>query len=184
MPSSYTTLLGLVLPVTGDLNGTWGSTVNAQLTQLVEDSLAGYATASVAAGNWTLSTTGTGATNEARMAIIIPTGAPGVSRDIYAPKLSKNYIVINNSDAAVVFRGGPGTPTTGVTIPTGQRATVAWDGGASDFKFVSPLGTSDGSVANAATATTATNLAGGSAGTTPYQTAAGATAMLAAGTAG
>jgi hypothetical protein len=37
---------------------------------------------------------------------------------------------------------------------------------------------------NAATATTATNLAGGSAGTIPYQSAAGTTAMLAAGTAG
>jgi len=37
---------------------------------------------------------------------------------------------------------------------------------------------------NATTATTATNLAGGSAGTVPYQSAAGATAMLAAGTAG
>ena len=37
---------------------------------------------------------------------------------------------------------------------------------------------------NATTATTATNLAGGSAGTIPYQSAAGTTAMLAAGTAG
>ena len=37
---------------------------------------------------------------------------------------------------------------------------------------------------NAATATTATNLAGGSAGAVPYQTGSGATAMLAAGTAG
>src|ERR1017187_2772139 len=37
---------------------------------------------------------------------------------------------------------------------------------------------------NAATATTATNLAGGAGGTIPYQTAAGATTMLANGTAG
>jgi hypothetical protein len=37
---------------------------------------------------------------------------------------------------------------------------------------------------NATTATTATNLAGGSAGTVPYQSAAGTTAMLAAGTSG
>jgi hypothetical protein len=37
---------------------------------------------------------------------------------------------------------------------------------------------------NAATATTATNLAGGSAGTVPYQSAAGTTVQLAAGTAG
>ena len=39
-------------------------------------------------------------------------------------------------------------------------------------------------IGNAATATTATNIAGGAAGAVPYQTGSGATAMLAAGTAG
>jgi hypothetical protein len=65
MPSSYTNLLGLVLPTTGELNGTWGGVINAQQTQLVEDSVAGYATANVTSGDWTLSTTGGGATRPA-----------------------------------------------------------------------------------------------------------------------
>jgi hypothetical protein len=76
MPSSYTSLLGFVLPVTGELSGTWGTTVNAQLTQLIEDSIAGLATASVAGGNWTLSTASSGASNEARLMVRVAGGAP------------------------------------------------------------------------------------------------------------
>jgi hypothetical protein len=132
MATSYTTLLGFALPVTGELSGTWGDTVNASITQLEEDAIAGVATASVASGNWTLSTTGSGASNEARKAILIPTGSPGVSRNIVAPSSSKAYIVVNQSNAAVVLKG---SATTGVTIATGTTALCAWNG--SDFVIVS-----------------------------------------------
>ncbi len=128
MPTSYTSLLGLALPVTGELQGTWGTTVNDSITELVEDAIAATATASVTSGNWTLSTTGSGSANEARCAIIRPTGTPGVSRDVIAPGQSKAYIVDNQSDAAVVFKA---TATTGVTIAAGKQALVAWNG--SDF---------------------------------------------------
>jgi len=133
MATSYTTLLGLAQPATGELGGTWGSVVNSSVTQLVEDSVAGVATQSVASGNWTLSTTGAGATNEARKAILIPTGSPGVSRNIIAPSSSKAYLVINQSNAAVVLKGAA---TTGVTIATGANVLVAWNG--SDFVSVTP----------------------------------------------
>jgi hypothetical protein len=134
MTTQYTTLLGFALPVTGELSGTWGDTVNSSITQLEEDAIAGVATASVASGNWTLSTTGSGASNEARKAILIPTGSPGVSRNILAPNSSKAYIVVNQSNAAVVLKGVTG-PTTGVTIATGTTALCAWNG--SDFVIVS-----------------------------------------------
>jgi hypothetical protein len=131
--SSYTTLLGLVLPVEGELIDSWGDTVNAELTQLLEDSIAGYATQSVAGGNWTLTTTGSGAANQARMAILIATGTPSTTRYIYAPKFSKSYVVINNSDSTLVVSGGPTSPTTGVAITAGDSALVTWDTGTSDF---------------------------------------------------
>lgn len=173
MPSSYTNLLGLVLPVTGELSGTWGNTVNAQLTQLVEDSIAGFATASVTSGDWTLTTAGSGLSNQARMAILVPTGTPGVSRDIFAPKMSKVYFVVNKSDAAVVLRGGPGTPTTGVAIPASAARVVFWDNAASDFVLVS-----------ATNANVATDVAGGTVGQLLYQAGASDTAFLSVGTAG
>lgn len=177
MATSYTTLLGFALPVTGELSGTWGDTVNASITQLEEDSIAGVATASVASANWTLSTTGSGASNEARKAILIPTGSPGVSRNIVAPSSSKAYIVVNQSNAAVVLKG---SATTGVTIATGTTALCAWNG--SDFVIVSQnLGNASGTlaVANGGTNATATPTAGA----VPYGTGT-AYAFTAAGTAG
>jgi hypothetical protein len=132
MPTSYTSLLGFALPVTGELQGTWGTTVNDSITELVEDSIAATATASVTSGNWTLSTTGSGSANEARCAILIPTGTPGVSRNVIVPSQSKAYIVINQSDAAVVLKG---SATTGTTIAAGDKAVVAWNG--SDFVTIS-----------------------------------------------
>jgi hypothetical protein len=128
MATNYTNLLGFALPTTGELAGTWGQVVNDSITELVEDSIAGTATASVTGGDWTLSTTGSGASNEARCAIIRPTGTPGVSRNVIAPSSSKAYIVDNQSNAAVVFKGAA---TTGVTIAAGKQALVAWNG--SDF---------------------------------------------------
>lgn len=136
MTTAYTNLLGFALPVTGELNGTWGDVVNNSITQLVEDSVAGQATASVTSGNWTLTTTGSGAANQARCAILIPTGTPGVTRNIIAPSSSKAYIVDNQSNAAVVLKGAA---TTGVTIAANTAMLCAWDG--SDFVAVGSTGT-------------------------------------------
>ncbi len=133
MPSAYTSLLGLVQPVTGELNNTWGNTVNNQLTQLIEDSIAATSTADVTAGDWTLSTTAGGAANEARTAILIATGTPGTGRSVFAPKLSKTYVVINNSDSVLTLKGGPGSPTTGIGLPAGGSVLAAWDSDVGDF---------------------------------------------------
>ena len=163
MTTQYTTLLGFALPVTGELSGTWGDTVNSSITQLEEDAIAGVATASVTSGNWTLSTTGSGASNEARKAILIPTGTPGVSRNILAPNSSKAYIVDNQSDAAVVLKGVTG-PTTGITIATGEKCLAAWSG--SDFVKVSS------SVADGVT-----TISFGSTGLTPSTATSGAVSV-------
>lgn len=196
MPSSYTTLLGFVQPVTGELTNTWGNTVNSQLTQLIEDSIAQYATADVSASDWTLTTTAGGAQNQARNAILIATGTAGavvtgsisgttltvsattsgairagqtisgdgvtagttivsgagstwtvsasqtvasttitgtITRYVYAPKLSKTYVVINDSDSLIYVQGGPTSPTAGVFVNSGSSALIAWDNSISDF---------------------------------------------------
>lgn len=128
MTTAYTSLLGFALPVEGELDGTWGDVVNNSITQLVEDSVAGVATQSVQSSNWTLTTSGSGAQNQARMAILIPTGSPSTTRNIIAPSQSKAYVVINQSNASVVLKGAA---TTGITIPTGAKVVAAWNG--SDF---------------------------------------------------
>ncbi len=129
MATSYTTLLGFALPVQGELTGTWGNIVNTAITQLCEDAVAGVVTLTTDADT-TLTTT-TGATNQARMAIINNTGARTTTRNITAPATSKIYTVVNATTGgfSVVIRGAG--PTTGVTVLNGQKVQVAWNG--SDF---------------------------------------------------
>lgn len=131
MATSYTSLLGFALPVTGELSGTWGTTVNDSITQLVEDSIASTATIDVTSGNVTLTTTGSGAANQARRAIIKVTGTPGVSRNVIAPSQSKVYVVVNQSNAVIVFKG---SSSTGVTVSPSTTVIVAWNG--SDFETI------------------------------------------------
>jgi len=132
MPTAYTSLLGLALPVTGELSGTWGDTVNDAITSLLDSAVAGTTSITTDA-DITLSTT-TGASNEARQAIIRWNPASGTTtRTITAPGRSKAYIVINASGGtqSIVFRGDVPPVTTGVTIVKGETALVAWNG--SDF---------------------------------------------------
>ena len=62
--TNFTPLLGLALPTTGDLSGTWGVTVNDAITSLLDSAVAGTTTLSTDA-DVTLSTTN-GAANQAR----------------------------------------------------------------------------------------------------------------------
>ena len=130
MATAYTSLLGLALPVTGELSGTWGTTVNDEITALLDSAVAGT-TSITADADITLSDTD-GAANETRQAIILWNPATGTTtRNITAPARSKAYIVINASGGtqSIVLRGVG--PTTGVTIVQGEKAVCAWNG--SDF---------------------------------------------------
>ena len=128
MTTGNTALLGLALPVEGELDGTWGDTVNDSITSLVDSAVAGTTTLSADA-DVTLTDTVLAA-NQARQAIIRWTASNGATtRNITAPARSKAYIVINAGTGSIVIRGAG--PTTGVTVAAGDRALVAWSG--SDF---------------------------------------------------
>lgn len=128
--TNFSPLLGLALPTTGDLSGTWGTVVNVSITDLIDSAIAGTTTLSTDV-DVTLSTTN-GAANQAREAILLCTGARTSIKTITAPAQSKTYIVINATTggyAVKIVGSGPTTP--GVTIPNGEKALVAWNG--SDF---------------------------------------------------
>jgi hypothetical protein len=139
MPSSYTSLLGLLLPVQGELTGTWGDTVNNEFTSLVDSAVAGTTTLSTDADVTLTDTTGTA--NQARQIILNCTGARTVLRTITAPARSKAYIVINNTTGGFGVKIVGVGPTTGVTIANGTNAFVVWNG--SDFEVVSSTAISD-----------------------------------------
>ena len=132
MTTAYTGLLGLALPVQGELDGTWGDTVNDAITSLLDSAVAGTTTLSADADD-TLTTTD-GAANEARQAILLCSGSRTALRTITAPAQSKAYIVINATTGDFGVKVVGAGPTTGVTIANGTRALIAWDG--SDFVLV------------------------------------------------
>jgi hypothetical protein len=188
MTVNYTTLLGLAKPVSGTESGTWGDTVNNNLTDYLDDAIAG---AQIISGTLTavtlskttganLSQAGTGSTGSSQYQIIRCTGAPASLLTITVPAANKTYVVINATSTSQSVKIVGAGPTAGVTIASGKTSIVTWS--VSDFVEISPSTAT--TATSATTATTATNLASGSAGTIPYQTASGTTAMLAVGTSG
>ena len=126
MTTAYTSLLGLALPVTGELSGTWGDTVNNSITSLLDSAIAGTTTISSDA-DVTLTTT-TGAANTSREAILLWTAGGTATRTITAPAQSKTYVVINKTSSTQSIKLVGVGPTTGVTIIAGESAVCAWNG--------------------------------------------------------
>jgi hypothetical protein len=133
MSTSYTTLLGLALPATGELSGTWGDTVNNYITSYLDSAIAGALT--VTADTTLTRTTGTtlGATSS-QYAIIIATPASANITITVATTAVKPYIVINTSGTYTVTFKASGQ--TGVVLVANERCAVAYNG--TDFVKISP----------------------------------------------
>jgi hypothetical protein len=127
MTTAYTPILQLALPVTGELNGTWGDVVNNNITSMVEQAIAGLATINT----WTTAshtlTTANGTTDEARCAILECSGAPGAAATVICPAFSKVYIIKNSVTGgyAVTLKTSAGT---GISVPNGSTALLYCDG--------------------------------------------------------
>ena len=169
MPTSYTSLLGLALPVTGELSGTWGDTVNDYITQYLDAAVAGAQTISGSQTAVTLSKTtassltqaGSGSTGSSQYQIINCTGNPAGLLTITAPAASKVYLVLNSTSTSQSVKVVGAGPTTGVTMVSGESALIAWNG--SDFVKVASS-TADG----------VTTLSFGTTGLTPSTATSGA----------
>lgn len=139
MATAYTSLLGLALPVTGELDGTWGDTVNNYITSYLDAAVEGTQTISGSQTAVTLSVTngtalsqaGTGSTGSAQYAVINCTGNPAGLLTITAPASSRQYMIINATSTSQSVKIVGSGPTTGVTLVSGEKAIVAWNG--SDF---------------------------------------------------
>jgi hypothetical protein len=120
------------------LSGQWGATVNNAISEIVDVAVAGTQTITtdadidLAVTEGTYASTGLTA-NSSQYAVLLCTGARTQLRFINTPKQSKTYVVINDTTGgyAVTVRGGPTSPTTGVSVAAGTRAIIAWNG--SDF---------------------------------------------------
>ena len=144
MTTAYTSLLGLALPVTGELTGTWGDTVNDYITTYLDGAVAGTQIISGSLTAVTLSKTtgaslsqaGTGATGSSQYQIIRCTGNPASLLTITVPAADKTYVIINATSTSQSVKIVGVGPTTGVTIASGKTTMVAWSG--SDFVELTP----------------------------------------------
>lgn len=130
MPTQYTPILQLALPVTGELNGTWGDVVNDNITSMVEEAIAGLATISTWTANAHTLTTADGTTDEARCAmLLLQTGSGGTALSaagqVICPAQTKMYVVKNDAAYAVTIKTSGGS---GVSVSAGDTVFVFCDG--------------------------------------------------------
>jgi microcystin-dependent protein len=136
MTTAYTSLLGLALPVTGELSGTWGDTVNNYITQYLDASVAGTNTFSSDSDVTLVKTTNASLTGtSSQYAVLLWTAGGTATRTIIAPSASSGsrqfYIVVNKTSSTQSIKLCGAGPTTGVTVTAGTSALCAWNG--SDF---------------------------------------------------
>jgi hypothetical protein len=124
MPSTFTNSLRLVLPATGELSNTWGTVFNAGATSLIDTSIAGTASITMTAANYTLSNAN-GVADESRAMFIVLGGTPGASYQVICPAVSKLYFVTNNTGFAQTFKTSAGS---GISVPNGARIALRCDG--------------------------------------------------------
>ena len=122
MATSYSTNLALALPLTGSESGTWGTVVNSNITNMLDEAL-GYQVFSATGGTDTL-TIPDGTTGVARSIYIQLNGTGGGTVNVPATK-TKMYFVFNNTASAITFKV---TGQTGVSIPAAAKIALVSNG--------------------------------------------------------
>lgn len=126
MTSTYSTSLRLELMATGDQSGTWGDTTNTNLGTLLEQAITGVLSLAMADANQTL-TNLNGASDQARNAVIVATGALTAGRNIVVPAVNKVYLVRNSTTGG--FSVTVKTPSgTGIAVIPGTARLLYCDG--------------------------------------------------------
>mgnify|MGYP003338479132 CR=1 FL=1 len=141
MATTYTSLLGLALPTTGELNGTWGDVVDNYITTFLDSAVAGAQTISGTQTAVTLATStgtslvqaGSGSVGSSQYQILNCTGSPASALTITAPATSKVFLVLNSTSTSQTVTV-KAAATTGVTVASGRAALIAWNG--SDFTLI------------------------------------------------
>ena len=125
MATAYSSLLGLALPVQGELPGQWGDEVNNYITNYLDASVAGGL--SITADVTLTKTTGSALGATSSQYAILTCSPASVNIVVTAPAAYKIYVVNNTSASYTVTIRGAG-PTTGVVLSALEKAVVAWNG--------------------------------------------------------
>jgi hypothetical protein len=121
----------------GDQAGAWGATTDSNLANILDTAIAGYQTVSVASSSQALTyisgPTSSSALNQSVYAMLRLTTSTAANFAIYAPPVSKTYIIYNNSGyTATIYNstviGNTTAAGSGIAISDGNRVMVFSDG--------------------------------------------------------
>ena len=121
--ATFTSRIRLEKQANGENSGTWGTVLNQNVIDLVDEAIAGYTIVSCSATAVEL-TTNNGSSDQARSAALELQGTLTSSVDITIPSVSKIYYVKNNTSGSY--------PITLKTAATTAKTTVA-QGGTAPF---------------------------------------------------
>lgn len=132
MSSSYSSSLRIELIGSGDQAGAWGATTDSNLAYVLDTAIAGYQAVSVSSTAQALTyvngPSSSPALNQSVYAMLKFNSAAAASA-IYAPPVSKQYIIWNNSGYAITIYnstviGNTTAAGTGVAIANGDKVLV------------------------------------------------------------
>jgi hypothetical protein len=170
MSSSYSSSLRIELIGDGDQAGTWGSTTDGNLGNLIDTAIGGAVTVSVSGSAQALtaiqgSTTSSSTLNQSVYAVVKLTGG-STDFTIYTPNSAKTYIVWNATSHTATFENATGLNSTTsaggttTTVAAGEK-TVIWSDGTNYYKIVPSVSAVTGTlpIASGGTGQTTANAA-------------------------
>ena len=98
--ATFTSRIRLEKQANGENSGTWGTVLNQNVIDLVDEAIAGYTIVSCSSTAVELSTTNNGSSDQARSAALELQGTLTSSVDITIPSVSKIYFVKNNTSGS------------------------------------------------------------------------------------
>jgi len=168
MSSTYSTSLRVELIGSGDQAGTWGTTTDNNFAYIFDAAIAGYQAVTITSTSQLLTSlngpTSSAALNQSVYAILKFNSASAAT-NIFAPPVSKQYIIWNNSGHAITIYNSavinvipsPIT-TTGVTIANGNKVMV-WSDGTNFYEVQAQNLTGTLAIANGGTGQVTANAA-------------------------
>jgi hypothetical protein len=136
MSSTYSSSLRIELIGSGDQAGAWGATTDSNLAYVLDTAIAGYQAVTVSSTSQALTyvngPSSSAALNQSVYAILKFNGASAASA-IYAPPVSKQYILWNNTSYTITIYnstviGNTTAAGTGVALAAGEKIMVWSDG--------------------------------------------------------
>ena len=136
MSSTYSSSLRIELIGSGDQAGAWGATTDSNLAYVLDTAIAGYQAVTVSSTSQALTyvngPSSSAALNQSVYAMLKFNSA-GAASSIYAPPVSKQYILWNNSGYTITIYnstviGNTTAAGSGVAIANGDKVIVWSDG--------------------------------------------------------